>query len=510
MSACTSVPAFGSITRARPRPRSSLKGSEKFGFGFLLFSLCICMATRGAVGAEPLAAAIVLSYFLLPLEHVAASLALGPLLPLMLGALPPWYMELGRWFLMFGGAAIVWFRVRQSRGHSRSAPVSWFRVLFILYTAVAGITVLISTSPSLSAAKWLLLLAALIIFWSYSQWLVMARGGSAAATWVRAWLFILTPILIGNVAARLLGLAGSTAASSFRGLSGNANSLGVILGLTLPLLACQLLYQRRRRSTLAQGYVILLAAGLFMLFATWSRASVGAFVVGMAVLLWIHPINRLNRFAVLGALLLLAAFVMAPGGVVGSLESWLYKGRASEDLLAARSQQWRLGFQNFRERPLLGMGFGVTAAAEEDWDLESFQYLKVEQGSSLSASLGQIGLLGSAPLYFGIVWIVIRSLHYARRVRDPWLSGVVAVAFVGFVNSFFEGWLAAPASGPYWLVVFQLFFLDAVMSNLRPTRPVAPVRGVPYPVSASLRRRAAFSTPSVGRTAGGAGLARDH
>lgn len=489
MSACTSVPAFGCVSQWRSYRRTTLTRSEKSSLGFLLLSLGICIATRGAVGTELLAVAMLCSFFFLPLEYVVGSLALGALLPTLLGALPVWYIDWGRWFLIFGGAAIVWFRLRPSHRLSRSTPVSLFRVLFVTYAAVAGVTIFTSTSPSLSAAKWLVLLVGLVMFRSYSQWLVSTRGGSAAAVWVRGWLFVLAPVLIGNTAAVLWGMEGSTAGSSLRGVAGNANSLGAIVALALPLLVCQFLYRRRRSSVLVQSYGILIVSGLFMLYASWSRASVGAFLVGMAVLLWIHPINRLNRFAVLGSLLLFAAFVMRPEGTLRSFESWLYKGRAEETLLAARSDQWELGYQNFRERPLLGIGFGVTAAAEEQWDLESFRYLKVEQGSSLSALLGQIGLVGSVPIYLGIIWLLLRSLHYARRVRDPWLSGVVAAGFVGFVNSFFEGWLAAPASGLYWFVVFQLFFLDAVMTSLKP-----PGRSSWFPVTSRPRTFVPHST----------------
>lgn len=484
MSACSSVPAFGPIARWGPKKRSALKRSEKLGLGFLLLSLLVCLATRGAVGAELIVAAIFCSFFLLPLEYVAGSLALGPLLPLVLAALPPWYVGYARWFLVFGGTAIVCFRARQSRRAFGSARVSLFRALFVAHVAVAWVTVLTSTAPSLSAAKCLVLLAGLVSFGSYSAWLVRAKGGSAAAVFVRGWLFILSPILIANVAARLWGLEGITAGSSFRGLAGNANSLGVTLALALPLLVCQFLYRRRRNSLLMQGYGILLVASLALLYASWSRASIGAFVVGVAVLFWIHPINRLNRFAVLGALLLLAAFFMGPQDALESLESWLYKGRAEEKLLAARSQQWQLGYQSFLERPLLGGGYGVTAAREDEWALDNFQYLKIEQGSSLFALLGQVGLLGSVPFYLGIIGLLLRSLHYARRVRDPWLSGIVASASVGFVNSFFEGWMAAPGSGLFWLVVFQFFFLDAVMSNLKPMGRPFPFPKAQYPTPA--------------------------
>ena len=240
-----------------------------------------------------------------------------------------------------------------------------------------------------------------------------------------------------------------------------------------------------------QAYGILIAASLFMLYASLSRASMAAFLVGMGALFWIHPINRLNRFAVLAVLLLLAAVVANPQESLQSFESWLYKGRAEEGLLSARSEQWQFGYQSFRERPLLGVGFGVTAAREDDWALDNFRDLKVEQGSSLSALLGQVGLLGSVPIYLAIIWLLLRSLNYARKVRDPWLSGIVASAFVGFVNSFFEGWLAAPGSGLYWFVVFQFFFLDAVMTHLKPPRRRFSFPTDPYAEAAARARKVA-------------------
>ena len=138
MSACVPFPALGLIPRTGSHKPRSLKGSEKFGLGFLLLSLVASIATRGAVGTEPLTAAIVCGFFLLPLEYVAVNVALAPLLPSALGELPHWYVSQGRWFLVFGGAAVIWFRVRRSSRPFRDSSGSVFRVLFLVFANRRG------------------------------------------------------------------------------------------------------------------------------------------------------------------------------------------------------------------------------------------------------------------------------------------------------------------------------------------------------------------------------------
>ena len=243
--------------------------------------------------------------------------------------------------------------------------------------------------------------------------------------------------------------------------------------------------------------MILTIAATYLLVRSWSRASLSAALVGLFVVWAVHPRNRFTAIVVLGALVTGVVFLSAPDRSMSELENWVYKGKSGERLVEARTEQWRRGYEAFVENPLLGAGFGITSRHEESWTLDTFTALKREQGSSVWAILGQVGLLGGVPFYLGLVTLLIRSTLYARAVQDPWLTGVVGSVWAGFANSFFEGWMAAPSSGLFWIFFLQCFFLSAVMSGLRPPKRARHVSAAagrgdmpmpgPVPTSASAR-----------------------
>ncbi len=85
-----------------------------------------------------------------------------------------------------------------------------------------------------------------------------------------------------------------------------------------------------------------------------------------------------------------------------------------------------------------------------------------ETGSSFWGSLGQTGILGSAPLFLAVLILLVGG-QSAWRVKDPWLTGVYASMLALTANAVFEGWLTAPGNfiGIYFWV--QCFFLNALM-----------------------------------------------
>lgn len=276
-----------------------------------------------------------------------------------------------------------------------------------------------------------------------------------------------------NILALLTGLGGENyAQGSFRGLSGNSNSLGSILAVTLPFFVCPFIYRRRTPNTHAWLLAALALGSGFMLSQSWSRASIAAFSGGLLTVWWMHPRNRLTRYMAATGMVVLMFMVFSP--YAGDrFEHWLYKGQENESLLTARAEQWRLGITAFQESPLLGSGFGITSNREETWSLDSFETLKNEQGSSFFAILGQTGLMGVVPFYAAVLIVLIGSTRFARAVKDPWLTGVVSSCWAAFLNSFFEGWMAAPSSGLFWFLMFQFFFLNALTHKLRVPRRAA-------------------------------------
>ncbi len=484
------------LPSARASKDIGLKSSAKLLLGLLWCGLFWAVPSRGQSGIEFVTVTIVLCILYLPVEYAAIAVALGPMLPTLMGSLPVWYTDKVRWALIFGGTAVLWFRCANVSGRFRGKSGTSFVTLLGASAAVALLTVAISTSSTLSLSKWLVLVTAYAAFSLGARWVVGTHGPRAARKWVQAWIVILLPILIGDVAALFFGFGETFQLGSYRGLAGNANGLGVIVAFVLPLLACQFLYARRKPSSKDQATGILMAALAYLLLLSWSRASVFACLVGVLIVWAVHPRNRLTRFALLGAISLAAMAVVQPSRSFERVENWIYKGRTHEGLMTSREEQWRLGYANFVKNPWLGTGFGITSEYESEWSMGTFRYLKREQGSSLWAILGQIGLIGTVPMYLGMVLLLVRAALYARVVRDPWFTGIVGSAWAGFANSFLEGWMAAPGSGLFWFMFFQCFFLHTVMSGLRP--PARPASVQAFAPRGTLQARPAPSPVPAG------------
>ena len=451
-----------------------LKTSAKLVLGLLWCALFLAVPSRGQSGIEFVTVAIVLCILFLPVQYASIAVALGPMLPTLMGSLPLWYTDKLRWARIFGGTAVLWFRCAKVSGRFRGKSSTSFVALLGVYAAAALLTVAVSTSTTLSLSKWFVLVTAYGAFSLGARWVVGTYGPLAAKKWVQAWIVLLLPILIGDIAALFFGFGQTFQLGAYRGIAGNANGLGVIIAFVLPLLACQFVYARRRPSTKSQATAILMVALVYLLIVSWSRASVLACLVGTLVIWATHPRNQLTRFGVLAVVALTVVMLARPTRTVQRVENWIYKGKTHESLVSARAEQWRYGYDNFLKNPWLGVGFGITSDYEAQWSLGTFRYLKREQGSSLWAMLGQVGLIGTVPFYLAMLVILFRSAAYARAVRDPWFTGIVGSAWAGFANSFLEGWMAAPGSGLFWFQLFQCFFLHIAMSRPRPaTRPAA-------------------------------------
>ncbi len=465
------------MTRVFGRPKGREPYRKKNGRAWLTIELIIlwigmlwALTNRGGSGIILVVFASLLGTAALPLEYAAVAATVPALLPTIFDALPQWYMGTFRWIFLFAASAIVTLRCVSTRTSRSSAAWSPFVALLTAFAVVAAFSGLSSVSPSLSLLKWCVLMWALISAGAIGTKIVEIHGGMAARKWACAWIACSSPVLVINILALLTGLGGEVfVQGSFRGLSGNSNSLGVMLAVVLPLLLCSFIYSKRKPDNLAWVLPMLTLGSGFLLMQSWSRASIAAFGGGLLTVWWIHPRNRLTRYAAVAGLAVL--ILMVSSAHFGDrIEYWLYKGKGHDTLLTARTEQWKLGIEAFQQSPLLGVGFGITSRREEAWSLESFETLRVEQGSSFFAILGQTGLLGVVPFYAAILIVLIGSTRFARAVKDPWLTGIVSSCWVAFLNSFFEGWMAAPGSGMFWFLTFQLFFLNAVTTQLRMPR----------------------------------------
>ena len=469
----TRVP--GRLDQAGSRTHHKGKGRSRFSIELLILwvGMLWALPNRGGGGITLVVGASVLGMIVLPLEYAAVAATAPVLLPTLFGALPAWYMGTFRWLFLFAASAILILRCISDRTRRSGGTWSPFVAALTAFAAVAAFSAVSSVSPSLSLAKWCILICALVCAGAFGTKIVELHGGMAARKWVRAWILCLSPVLTINILALLTGLGGETyVQGAFRGLSGNSNSLASVLAVVLPFLVCPFIYRKRRPDARAWLLAALALGSALVLIQSWSRASIAAFSVGLLSVWWMHPRNRLTRYMAVAAMVALMLAVFSP--YAGDrLEYWLYKGQQDTSLLTARTEQWKLGIEAFQENPILGVGFGITSSREEAWSLDSFETLRVEQGSSLFAILGQTGLMGVVPFYAAVLISLIGSTRFARAVKDPWLTGVVSSCWTAFVNSFFEGWMAAPSSGLFWFLMFQFFFLNALRQKLRVPRRAA-------------------------------------
>lgn len=169
--------------------------------------------------------------------------------------------------------------------------------------------------------------------------------------------------------------------------------LGSILALGLSFRA----QGRERLLWLGCGVISLVG-----LFATGSRASLVAWIVGAAYLTWrelrLQP-RRMAVAAATGLAVLVLAGALAPQ-LAARMPDTIY------DVLSYRLPAWITSLRIIRARPLLGTGFGTFATAYEKWKSphrfsEPFAY---NLALNIVVETGLAGLLAA-------LWVAVAGVH---------------------------------------------------------------------------------------------------
>lgn len=232
-------------------------------------------------------------------------------------------------------------------------------------------------------------------------------------------------------------------AGRLHGAFANANNLSLFLLLTLPLFA-------RGRWRLLIPVVLAMSA------ATGSRAGfLGAAVAVGFFVLWHRGASRTFRGVLLVATA--AALVLLLQGLTPVQQSiGGYQSPSTPTTVLrqenSREEVWRVAVDTWRERPLLGHGFGA---------------LQIETGSSplkLLVDLGLVGLLCCIPF-------VVLVAHILVTTDD---AAVFAVTAGAVVNSLFEAWLLTAGSAFFLLFCLLILRQDtSVAGDEDPRRPYA-------------------------------------
>jgi hypothetical protein len=254
---------------------------------------------------------------------------------------------------------------------------------------------------------------------------------------------VLLGFILGSIA--LGGTAFFTANSlqsgrlSAHGMWGNANDLGALLVITIPLAICNPLLH-------LMGRVSLGSFAVYLLWWTKSRgASLAIAVGGIATLL---SVSKRHLFRALPLLLL--------GGVILSMTLY-YSGRTDADTQGSFDQRYAVaisGFRMARANPLFGVGLG---SFERMYNL--YSPLFIEKGSKAAHSSWILALAeGSIVGFIFFVYLMWRSLitSWRNRFHHPglFISTVAYLIAISFLTH------------TYLILPYFLLFLNVSVAKL--------------------------------------------
>jgi O-antigen ligase len=153
----------------------------------------------------------------------------------------------------------------------------------------------------------------------------------------------------------------------YKGILGNANTLGHMSAVGCLLFFHGYLTGSDTRWGKAQAGLAALAALLMM--QSGARSSLVALVAGFFMLCFLYK-ERLSRYLVLGLLAGLAILALVPN-VSQRISDFAFKHRLNveyestlDHLTFSRQDAWERSWDGFRQKPILGWGFGLDSDAD--------------------------------------------------------------------------------------------------------------------------------------------------
>ena len=260
----------------------------------------------------------------------------------------------------------------------------------------------------------------------------------------------------------------------------HSQTAGPVFALLIIYLLCVLLFARHRNRWVCLPVLGFLAYGLYL---TRSRTGLGTVIVGIVLvtglaLAWGRGRRfaiRLNypRWTIVAVFLVLAAGaalyeVGTQGGFTAAVVDFLIKSvdNAEEavvaNILSSRSGLIAASLENFRESPVIGIGFGVSKTQYFRENATLF-YAPVEKGFLPTALLEEVGVIGTS------AFVLFMATMFVGLVRTRNIPGVAMLASLLVLNLGEAGLFALGGHGAY----MWLFVMGGILLGDRCTIPVA-------------------------------------
>lgn len=245
------------------------------------------------------------------------------------------------------------------------------------------------------------------------------------------------------------------------GTFGNANELGAVVTMTIPLLIHYGGY-RQRRSLYLSGAALCTMAGLL----TISRSVVVSLVVVLIVYVVATGRRRLRRSGALVVFAVVAAVAVLSPGLRDTMLVYFQgvTGRA-ERSVQARLTDYDNVLRQFERTPVAGSGpatwspQALSRPGNDRVDADEFGQIVLDnQFLSVLAERGAVGILSLLGLLLGGVAIGVRGVRRAATAEDRSLRSALLAALVAYLVlcALFDMWAFYAATKLYFLLLAAL------------------------------------------------------
>lgn len=197
----------------------------------------------------------------------------------------------------------------------------------------------------------------------------------------------------------------------YKGVMGNANSMGHIAFLTAILFLQSAIIARKPWVRYFSGAFAV--AAMITIWNSGARSSMTAFSVGMLLLLYFYR-KEMKGLALIGILLGSAAMVSYPQ-LPHEIFRFAQKSVQSEksvsfDPIQSRAPVWSASYAGFKKRPLFGWGFGADSNIAKEWEIKLSAIGMVERDAvnDFLFMLEGCGIIGLGA-YLLLIYIILRQ-----------------------------------------------------------------------------------------------------
>jgi O-antigen ligase len=331
-------------------------------------------------------------------------------------------------------------------------PLRWFHGFAGLFVLWAGASVFWSIDPEASESRFLTYLQLGVLVWLIWEIAPSSRQGRAL---LQAYVLGASVSAVAAVYNSLYGA--SVDPARFTALNANANDLGLVLVLGLPMAWYLGLSQWHRRA--ARLWHLYVPLGITAILLTASRGAFVAALVALAIIPWTLGPLRLRAKAVL-AVLAVGSLVLGTRFVPEASLERVASTRAdiASGHFGGRGVIWESGLRVAREHPLAGVGAGAFGAAVAA-TLGGYPRAAHDVFLSILVEEGIVGLC----LFLAMTAAALSRLRHLSALQRRFSIVLLAALAVGSLS------LSWSARKPFWFVLALVATQVAPRPARRPT-----------------------------------------